>query len=164
MSHGLLQPRGLKSPNFLLNALDDIPDICHLHHLHVGGEKICHVEKFQNSIKKAQKCVCGEKMTNIRYAGWYRIRKNPQVVGAGSERGSNTPSEWLCGPGGILRPLLVELQGYVGKIMQKRTSHWWWPRCHILLLMPTKQVSLLSFFLDDPHMIFQYLPFLEKNL
>ena len=28
-----------------------IPDICHLHHLHVGGEKICHVEKFQNSIK-----------------------------------------------------------------------------------------------------------------
>ena len=36
------------------------------------------------------------------------------------------------------------------------------PRCHILLLMPTKQVSLLSFFLDDPHMIFQYLPFLEN--
>ena len=29
-------------------------------------------------------------------------------------------------------------------------------------LMPTKQVSLLSFFLDDPHMIFQYLPFLEN--
>ena len=28
-----------------------IPDICHLHHLYVGGEKICHVEKFQNSIK-----------------------------------------------------------------------------------------------------------------
>ena len=27
-----------------------IPDICHLDHLHVGGEKICHVEKFQISI------------------------------------------------------------------------------------------------------------------
>ena len=33
-----------------------IPDICHLHHLHVGGEKICHVEKFQNSIKKNLSC------------------------------------------------------------------------------------------------------------
>ena len=27
-----------------------IPDICHLDHLHVGGEEICHVEKFQISI------------------------------------------------------------------------------------------------------------------
>ena len=27
-----------------------IPDICHLGHLHVGGEEICHVEKFQISI------------------------------------------------------------------------------------------------------------------
>ena len=27
-----------------------IPDICHLDQLHVGGEKICHVEKFQISI------------------------------------------------------------------------------------------------------------------
>ena len=27
-----------------------IPDICHLVHLHVGGEEICHVEKFQISI------------------------------------------------------------------------------------------------------------------
>ena len=27
-----------------------IPHICHLDHLHVGGEKICHVEKFQISI------------------------------------------------------------------------------------------------------------------
>ena len=82
-----------------------------------------------------------------------------QAVKGGKIRRAND----VCGPGGILLPLLVELQGYVDKIMQKRTSHWWWPRCHILLLMPTKQVSLLSFFLDDPHMIFQYLPFLEKN-
>ena len=28
----------------------NIPDICHLDHLHVGGEKNCHVEKFQISI------------------------------------------------------------------------------------------------------------------
>ena len=27
-----------------------VPDICHLDHLHVGGEEICHVEKFQISI------------------------------------------------------------------------------------------------------------------
>ena len=27
-----------------------IPDICHLDHLHVGGEEICHVENFQISI------------------------------------------------------------------------------------------------------------------
>ena len=27
-----------------------IPDICQLDHLHVGGEEICHVEKFQISI------------------------------------------------------------------------------------------------------------------
>ena len=27
-----------------------IPHICHLDHLHVGGEKICHVKKFQISI------------------------------------------------------------------------------------------------------------------
>ena len=27
-----------------------IPDICHLDHLHVGGEEICHVEIFQISI------------------------------------------------------------------------------------------------------------------
>ena len=33
-----------------------IPDICHQHHQHVGGEKICHVEKFQNSIKKNLSC------------------------------------------------------------------------------------------------------------
>ena len=32
-----------------LNCLS-IPDICHLGHLHVGGEEICHVEKFQISI------------------------------------------------------------------------------------------------------------------
>ena len=31
-------------------VLQPIPDICHLDHLHVGGEKICHVEKFQISI------------------------------------------------------------------------------------------------------------------
>ena len=31
------------------NALP-IPHICHLDHLHVGGEEICHVEKFQISI------------------------------------------------------------------------------------------------------------------
>ena len=33
-----------------LPALPHIPDICHLDHLHVGGEEICHVEKFQISI------------------------------------------------------------------------------------------------------------------
>ena len=43
-----------------------------------------------------------------------------QAVKGGKIRRAND----VCGPGGILRPLLVELQGYVGKIMQKRTSHW----------------------------------------
>ena len=32
------------------NTILSIPDICHLDHLHVGGEEICHVEKFQISI------------------------------------------------------------------------------------------------------------------
>jgi len=35
---------------------EGIPDICHQHHQNVGGEKICHVEKFQNSIKKNLSC------------------------------------------------------------------------------------------------------------
>ena len=35
---------------FTLVNLYPIPDICHLGHLHVGGEEICHVEKFQISI------------------------------------------------------------------------------------------------------------------
>ena len=62
-----------------------IPDICHLHHLYEGGEKICHVENFQNSIKKAQKCVCGEKMTNMRYRSLGALR-------------APTSSQWPFGP------------------------------------------------------------------
>ena len=34
----------------LSEGVYSIPDICHLGHLHVGGEEICHVEKFQISI------------------------------------------------------------------------------------------------------------------
>ena len=33
-----------------LRQAPSIPDNCHLDHLHVGGEEICHVEKFQISI------------------------------------------------------------------------------------------------------------------
>ena len=39
------------SPKLLVGeGQEPIPDICHLDHLHVGGEEICHVEKFQISI------------------------------------------------------------------------------------------------------------------
>ena len=39
-----------KSKLFQFDTVVYIPDICHLDHLHVGGEEICHVEKFQISI------------------------------------------------------------------------------------------------------------------
>lgn len=45
-----LQKVLIKQWLLLINVHRNIPDICHLAHLHVGGEEICHVEKFQISI------------------------------------------------------------------------------------------------------------------
>ena len=42
-----------------------IPDICHLNHLYIGGEKIGHVEKFQISIHNR----CGEIRNFARFGG-----------------------------------------------------------------------------------------------
>ena len=41
----------LEIPTFrMYEEVGSIPHICHLDHLQVGGEEICHVEKFQISI------------------------------------------------------------------------------------------------------------------
>ena len=45
-----LWPKSTLEGSGIGTRLGGIPDICHLDHLHVGGEKICHVEKFQISI------------------------------------------------------------------------------------------------------------------
>ena len=48
-------------------------DICHLDHLHVSGEEICHVEKIF-----VKNWVGGEKMTNMRYATVHISQKETQ--------------------------------------------------------------------------------------
>ena len=42
-----------------------IPDICHLSHLYICGEKICHVEKFQSSMHG--RCVEFHTWSNFKF-------------------------------------------------------------------------------------------------
>ena len=61
--------RSIEHPNVLSEKINfsapGIPDICHLSHLYICGEKICHVEKFQSSMHG--RCVEFHTWSNFKF-------------------------------------------------------------------------------------------------